>query len=99
MKGLLIALQESHKEFLQVSLQGYSTLTWHHEHKPQKPRGPMALLGHLGRQPLKDMTFLGTDFETHAIWQGYIEKPGAKDSVARKAPLLHQAKHKEPTGT
>jgi hypothetical protein len=26
-----------------------------------------------GQQSLKDMTPLGTDFETHAIWQGYIE--------------------------
>jgi hypothetical protein len=31
------------------------------------------------------MTSLGTDFETHAIWQGYIEDPVAKDFVARKA--------------
>ncbi len=31
------------------------------------------------------MTSLGTDFETHAIWQGYVEDPAAKDFVARKA--------------
>ncbi len=31
------------------------------------------------------MTSLGTDFEMHAIWQGYIEEPTAKDFVARKA--------------
>ncbi len=31
------------------------------------------------------MTSLGTDFETHAIWQGYVEYPAAKDFVARKA--------------
>ena len=30
------------------------------------------------------MTSLGTDFETHAIWQGYVEEPTAKDFVARK---------------
>jgi hypothetical protein len=31
------------------------------------------------------MPSLGTDFEMHAIWQGYIEDPAAKDFVARKA--------------
>jgi hypothetical protein len=30
------------------------------------------------------MTSLGTDFKTHAKWQGYIEEPTAKDFVARK---------------
>jgi hypothetical protein len=25
-----------------------------------------------------------TDFEMHAIWQGYIEDPAAKDFVVRK---------------
>ncbi len=45
-----------------------------------------ALLCHWGQQSLEDMTSLGTDFETHhAIWQGYIEDPAAKDFVARKA--------------
>jgi hypothetical protein len=34
------------------------------------------------------MTFLGTDFETHAIWQGYVEDPAAKDFVARKARTI-----------
>jgi hypothetical protein len=34
-----------------------------------------ALLSRWGRQLLKDMTSLGTDFETHAIWQGYVEDP------------------------
>ncbi len=34
------------------------------------------------------MTSLGTDFEMHAIWQGYIEDPAAKDSVARKARTI-----------
>ncbi len=31
------------------------------------------------------MTSLGTDFETHAIRQGYVEYPAAKDFIARKA--------------
>ncbi len=31
------------------------------------------------------MTYLGTDFEMHAIWQGYIEDPAAKDFAVRKA--------------
>jgi hypothetical protein len=31
------------------------------------------------------MTSLRTDFEMHAIWQGYNEEPAAKDFVARKA--------------
>jgi hypothetical protein len=34
---------------------------------------------------LKDMTSSRTDFETHAIWQGYVEDPAAKDFVVRKA--------------
>ncbi len=31
---------------------------------------------------------LGTDFEMHAIWQGYVEDPAAKDFVARKARTI-----------
>ncbi len=34
------------------------------------------------------MTSVGTNFEMHAIWQGYIEDPAAKDFVARKARTL-----------
>jgi hypothetical protein len=34
------------------------------------------------------MTFLRTDFETHAIWQGYVEEPAAKDFVAKKARTI-----------
>ncbi len=34
------------------------------------------------------MTSLRTDFEMHAIWQGYIEDPAAKDFVARKARTI-----------
>jgi hypothetical protein len=44
-----------------------------------------ALLCRWGQQLLKDMTSFGTDFEMHAIWQGYVEEPAAKDFVARKA--------------
>ncbi len=31
------------------------------------------------------MTSLGTDFEMHAIWQGYVEDLAAKNFVVRKA--------------
>jgi hypothetical protein len=41
---------------------------------------------------LKDMTSLGTDFETHAIWQGYIEDLAAKDFVVRKAHTIATSK-------
>jgi hypothetical protein len=34
------------------------------------------------------MTSLGTDFETHAIWQGYVDDPAAKVFVARKARTI-----------
>jgi hypothetical protein len=34
------------------------------------------------------MTSLDTDFETHAIWQGYVEDPAAKDFVVRKARTI-----------
>jgi hypothetical protein len=39
---------------------------------------------HLGTTADQSMTLLGTDFKKHAIWQGSIEKPAAKDLVARK---------------
>ncbi len=38
------------------------------------------------------MTSFGTDFETHAIWQGYVEDPIAKDFVARKARTIALSK-------
>jgi hypothetical protein len=38
------------------------------------------------------MTSLGTDFETHSIWQGYVEDPTAKDFVARKARTITLSK-------
>ncbi len=50
------------------------------------------LLCRWGRQLLKDMTSLGTDFETHAIWQGYIEDTTVKDFVARKACTITLSK-------
>ncbi len=52
----------------------------------------MALLIHWGWQLLRDMTSLGTDFEMHAIWQGYAEDPAAKDFVARKACTIALSK-------
>ncbi len=52
----------------------------------------MALLSRWGQQSLKDMTSLGTDFETHAIWQGYVEDTTAKDFVARKACTIALSK-------
>jgi hypothetical protein len=33
------------------------------------------------------MSFV-TDFEMHAIWQGYVEDPAAKDFVVRKARTI-----------
>ncbi len=50
------------------------------------------LLSHWGQQSLKDMMSLGTDFEMHAIWQGYVEDPAAKDFVARKAGTIALSK-------
>ncbi len=38
------------------------------------------------------MTSLRTDFETHAIWQGYVEDPAAKDFIARKACTIALSK-------
>ncbi len=37
-KELLIALEEFRDKYLQVSHQGYSALTWCHEHEPQEPQ-------------------------------------------------------------
>jgi hypothetical protein len=31
---------------------------------------------------------LGTDFKEHAIWQGSIEEPAAKDFIARKVRTI-----------
>jgi hypothetical protein len=44
------------------------------------------------RTLLEDMMSLGTDFETYAIWQGYVEDPTAKDFAARKARTIALSK-------
>jgi hypothetical protein len=49
---------------------------------------PTALLGSWVRQPIKDMTSLGTDFEMHAKWQGSVKEPAAMDFVARKVRTI-----------
>jgi hypothetical protein len=54
-----------------------------------------ALLCHWGQQSLDDMMSLVTDFETHAIWQGYNEDPTAKDFVARNARTIALSKARE----
>ncbi len=53
---------------------------------------PTALLDSWGLQPIKDMTSLGTDFETHAKWQGSVEEPAAKNFVARKVCTIELTK-------
>jgi hypothetical protein len=53
---------------------------------------PTALLGSWGCQPIKDVPSLGTDFETPANWQGYVEEPTAKDFIKRKAHTLALSK-------
>jgi hypothetical protein len=57
---------------------------------------PTALLGSWVLQPIKDMMSLGTDFETHAEWQGSVEEPAAKDFIARK---VHTIKLNKVQGT
>jgi hypothetical protein len=57
---------------------------------------PTALLGSWVPQPIKDVTSLGTDFEMHAKWQGYVEEPAAKDFVARE---VHTIKLNKVQGT
>jgi hypothetical protein len=49
---------------------------------------PTALLSSWVLQPIEDVTSLGTDFEMHARWQGYVEKPSAKDFIARKVHTI-----------
>jgi hypothetical protein len=41
------------------------------------------------------MTSFVTDFETNAIWQGYVEDPAAKDFVVRKARTIALSKAQE----
>jgi hypothetical protein len=45
---------------------------------------PTALLGSWVLQPIKDVTSLGTDIETHAKWQGSLKESVVKTFVARK---------------
>jgi hypothetical protein len=56
------------------------------------PITSMALLSLWGQQLLEDMTSLGTDFEMHAIWQGYVEDPAAKDFIERKVRTITLSK-------
>jgi hypothetical protein len=42
----------------------------------------------LGTTVDQSKTFLGTDVEKRAIWQGSIEEPAAKDFVARKVHTI-----------
>jgi hypothetical protein len=57
--------------------------------QPQLTRiTPTVLLGSWVLLPFEDMTSLGTDFETHTKWQGYIEEPTVKDFVARKVRTI-----------
>jgi hypothetical protein len=46
------------------------------------------LLGSWVLQPIEDMMSLGTDFETHAKWQGSVEKHTTKDLLARKVRTI-----------
>ncbi len=48
--------------------------------------------GPLGMKLLKDMTTIGADFETHAIWQWYIEDSAANDFVAGNACTIASSK-------
>jgi hypothetical protein len=42
----------------------------------------------LGTTADQSKTFLGTDFEKHAKWQGSVEEPAAKDLVLRKVRTI-----------
>jgi hypothetical protein len=57
--------------------------------QPQLTRvTPTALLGSWVLQPIEGMTFLGTDFEKRAKWQGFVEEPTTKDFVTRKVRTI-----------
>jgi hypothetical protein len=57
--------------------------------QPQlSPITSTVLLCHWGQQSFEDMKSFGTDFEMHAIWQGYDEGPAAEDFVAREAQTI-----------
>jgi hypothetical protein len=59
---------------------------------------PTALLDSWVLQPIKVMTSLGTNFETHDKWQGSIEEPAAKDFLARKVHTIELNKVQGPIG-
>ncbi len=42
----------------------------------------------LGTTADQSTMFLGTDFKKHAIWQGYVEEPAAKNFVVRKVRTI-----------
>jgi hypothetical protein len=48
----------------------------------------MVLLCCWVQQLLEDMTSLRTDFEMHAIWQGFLEESAAKDFAVMKARTI-----------
>jgi hypothetical protein len=61
--------------------------------QPQLTRvTPTALLGSWVLQSIEDVTSLGTNFDTHAKWQGYVEEPAVKDFVARKVHTIALSK-------
>ncbi len=53
---------------------------------------PTAFLVSWVLQPIEGVTSLGTDFEKHAIWQGSVEEPAAKEFVARKVRTIKWSK-------
>jgi hypothetical protein len=53
---------------------------------------PTAIVGSWVLQPIDDMISLGTDFKTHANWQGCDEVSAAKDFVARKGHTIALSK-------
>ncbi len=87
-KGLLYALEEFCEEhFKCLSLDTplwYDVMSTSLKNPEEHRKGTLsdqpqltrvtstALLSHWGWQSLKDMMSLGTDFEMHAIWQGYV---------------------------
>ncbi len=55
---------------------------------PTHTRHTHCASGQLGTTADWSTTFLGTDFKKHAIWQGSVEEPAAKDFVARKVRTI-----------
>jgi hypothetical protein len=92
------ALTRHHKKNASVTLKNKKTARKGTlNNQPQFTRvTPTALLGSWVLQPFKDMMSLRTDFKTHVKWQGSVEKPTAKDFVARK---VHTIQLNEVPGT